>query len=182
MKYLTFILLFLVPDSEIHCARIVKDIQVNNPQRKSAQACEQFGIPPRRLSSRIINGIRAEIDEFPHYALLWKKNKIDGSIKFRCGGTLISESFVLTAAHCKWKMCYENITECIVRLGTNILDEKSQDYSGIDKKILVSQSQILSKMSILFFLEIYGLRQLHNLQKSQRHRFDRASRKSFFKL
>lgn len=100
--------------------------------RKSAQACKNFGTLPKRTSSRIVGGSLAEIDEFPHFASIGKRNGKDESIKFQCGGTLISEKFVLTAAHCKFEMCFKNVTDCVVRLGTNFVDDKNEDYSGVD--------------------------------------------------
>ncbi|CAG9860068.1 unnamed protein product [Phyllotreta striolata] len=48
---------------------------------------------------RITNGQRAELNEYPWMALIFY-NSSDGVIDFRCGGTIINERYVLTAAHC----------------------------------------------------------------------------------
>ncbi|GLV40321.1 uncharacterized protein CBL_07083 [Carabus blaptoides fortunei] len=46
----------------------------------------------------VIGGENANPREFPHMALLGYKEK--PNIEWKCGGTLISERFVLTAGHC----------------------------------------------------------------------------------
>ena len=47
----------------------------------------------------IVGGTTAKKHEFPHYALLGYR--INGNIGFLCGGSLISENYILTAAHCR---------------------------------------------------------------------------------
>lgn len=56
----------------------------------------------------IVGGEKAKQAEFPHMVALMRQT-IEGAKAF-CGGTLISEMFVLTAAHCKLsrsvKICF----------------------------------------------------------------------------
>ncbi|CAD6996220.1 serine protease snake [Ceratitis capitata] len=71
----------------------------------------------------IVGGSPASPKEFPHIARLGNKKK-DGSTEWFCGGTLISEKFVLTAAHC----FTSNRGEVnIVRLGELDFDRESDD-------------------------------------------------------
>lgn len=86
------------------------------PVRESVLACKMFGAGPILDQSarrkRIIGGTLARVAEFPYFAALGYKD--EEKIKFECGGTLISEYFVLTAAHC----CgFPHKAPTIVRLG-----------------------------------------------------------------
>lgn len=50
----------------------------------------------------IIGGVKADAREFPHMAVIgfgFDDDKID-SLAWLCGGSVISENYILTAAHC----------------------------------------------------------------------------------
>lgn len=47
----------------------------------------------------IVGGNRADRTEFPHFAHIGYGSSI--KLEYLCGGSLISELFVMTAAHCK---------------------------------------------------------------------------------
>uniref|UniRef100_A0AAG5CPJ7 CLIP domain-containing serine protease n=1 Tax=Anopheles atroparvus TaxID=41427 RepID=A0AAG5CPJ7_ANOAO len=51
------------------------------------------------IGVRIYGGENADIDEFPWLALMQYENR-KGERKFSCGGSLINDRYVLTAAHC----------------------------------------------------------------------------------
>ncbi|KAH8398026.1 hypothetical protein KR222_010400, partial [Zaprionus bogoriensis] len=59
-------------------------------------ACEELQI----FGISIVGGKKTKYGDFPYMAALGWPSLFDGSIFFRCGGTLISPTFVLTAAHC----------------------------------------------------------------------------------
>lgn len=61
----------------------------------------------------IVGGKKADVGHFPHMAAIGYANKY-GEIEFQCGGSLISNTFVITAAHC----CDQTENQpLVVRLG-----------------------------------------------------------------
>lgn len=52
------------------------------------------------LTDKIMKGTKATVGEYPWMALLRYKSNVDDILTFNCGGSLISEKHVLTAAHC----------------------------------------------------------------------------------
>ncbi|XP_052901895.1 CLIP domain-containing serine protease B4-like [Anopheles moucheti] len=52
-----------------------------------------------QMSDRVYGGQATKINEFPWTALI-QYRKQDGSFRYRCGGSLINERYVVTAAHC----------------------------------------------------------------------------------
>lgn len=79
-------------------------------------ACKRFGTPPPNFSTtfKILGGTDAELAEFPYFAQIGYSFEDEAEIKFDCGGALISEKFVLSAAHCFAK---RNLPATLVRLG-----------------------------------------------------------------
>ncbi|XP_075146071.1 snake isoform X2 [Haematobia irritans] len=116
-------------------------------QRISAQKCQDYheavrGIKlgmPRSLSGKmcvasvplIVGGEITRSEEYPHMAALgWTQS--DNELKWGCGGTLISDQFVLTAAHCATS---GGKPPDMVRLGSQNLNVTSKHQKDI--KILI---------------------------------------------
>lgn len=76
--------------------------------------CENSAKPKIRLTQNIIGGVMADVGEFPHQVALGYETDSQKEYEFNCGGSIISEKIILTAAHCVHSQKRKPV---IVRLG-----------------------------------------------------------------
>lgn len=100
------------------------DNKYRKKERKSVEYCEQ----QYPLQPGIVGGEDATAKEFPHMAALGF-GTID-NIKWLCGGTLINEKYVVTAAHCIFTREFGQVK--LVRLGDLDLTKDTDDASPKD--------------------------------------------------
>lgn len=81
----------------------------------------------------IVGGMKAEAREYPHMAAVGFNND-EGGITWSCGGTLISERFVLTAAHCTYHRDFGQAA--VVRVGDLNLVRTDDDAKPQDIPII----------------------------------------------
>jgi hypothetical protein len=67
-----------------------------------------------RLSPNIVNGVSSDVGEFPHQVAIGYQKDPQSQYEFKCGGSIITERIVLTAAHC---VNSKDLNPAIVRLG-----------------------------------------------------------------
>ncbi|KAL0808827.1 hypothetical protein ABMA28_012504 [Loxostege sticticalis] len=81
--------------------------------------------PPTKIPL-VVGGKVVTIEEFPHMALLgWTKLQ-GGGYSWKCGGSLISDQYVLTAGHCAYQGKDDTVVlgaPRVVQLGSSYLDD-----------------------------------------------------------
>lgn len=91
----------------------VNYVNSRNAGAKIKAACTKFSsIATVYFPSNIINGSPASLTEFPHMVALGYPNAKNG-FDFNCGGSLIAEQWIVTAAHC----IKDRLRPNIVRMG-----------------------------------------------------------------
>ncbi|XP_053698610.1 serine protease snake-like [Sabethes cyaneus] len=93
--------------------RLATPTQILSWLKPDTELIQKRGRPCTEDNKLIVGGLAAKPGEFPHMAAIGyrRHNSADG-IDFHCGGSLISENFVLTAAHCRTRDAF------LVRLGS----------------------------------------------------------------
>jgi hypothetical protein len=103
----------------VHCAFRGKTPLVCCPQStKFVSAICKNTKPSIGIIFKITNGDKAALGEFPYQAALGRKD-LNGEIKFTCGGSIIADDIVLTAAHC---VNSQYAAASMVRLGRTTLN------------------------------------------------------------
>ncbi|XP_023949356.2 serine protease snake [Bicyclus anynana] len=98
---------------------------------------QENGLSIRDSNLTIINGKIAKVAEYPHMgALGWWTNDIPRRLSFYCGASLISDQYLLTAAHCT-SIPRDDLVQHepnLVRLGSRYLEVS--DFSSVFLKHL----------------------------------------------
>lgn len=100
-----------------------------------------------KTTGLIVGGEDAKPEEFPHQALIgWPSQDRRRTSVFLCGGTLISEQFVLTAAHCGF---FKDLggKPTVIRLGELNLQDDDDDQVDFFIDAFIKHPQFRYKLA-----------------------------------
>ncbi|XP_050079748.1 uncharacterized protein LOC126567574 [Anopheles maculipalpis] len=96
----------------------------------------------RRVKSvyLIRNGLDAKLGHWPWYAAIYAKNE-SGAVNYKCGGSIIDENTILTAASCLFKTGTTNTSDISIQLGNIHLTEETEDTQIHDVKEIIQHPE-----------------------------------------
>ncbi|XP_055632332.1 phenoloxidase-activating factor 1-like [Toxorhynchites rutilus septentrionalis] len=93
----------------------------------------QCGIPKHATTLLIVNGVDAKISDWPWHAAIRLHSGPGSSPEYVCGGTLVSERFVVTAAHCTIGENPNKLPKMSVQLGVNAVGSPEGKVYNVEK-------------------------------------------------
>ncbi|KAH8246421.1 hypothetical protein KR026_009881 [Drosophila bipectinata] len=119
-------------------------------ERPAVAACRKIRGDTLPIGDRILDGVRVGLGVYPHMAAIAYNSF--GTTEYRCGGSLIDDRYVLTAAHC----ISEEFRPAFVRLGAVNLNEPDRGYVDINvNNVLIHPNYVsFSKYYDIAILEL----------------------------
>ncbi|XP_004648554.1 granzyme B(G,H)-like [Octodon degus] len=112
-----------------------------------------FSLPYKTSAGEIIGGREAKPHSHPYMAFIefWYTTSTS-----QCGGFLIHEKFVLTAAHCFNRILESKIIEIVVVLGAHNItkQEKTQQYIRVQRRISHPQFSLETFANDIMLLQL----------------------------
>jgi len=124
---------FSVYDPIVCCKSLQTSSKIVTPGTKSKEYCKKvYWTNPDEVGIAAVGGEDADPKEFPHMAVLGYGT--EDNIQWACGGTLISDQYVLTASHCLFNRELGDVK--FVRLGDLNLKRTDDDAAPQDFTII----------------------------------------------